>query len=97
MKKLIVFSLYAAAAFLTLGCAKQVGDGPNDTNKRVFDAWIEINHKNATRTDLGVYVIEEQKGTGVEVTKDGFAFADYIITDLSGNISSYTSKETAKQ
>ena len=97
MKKLIVFSLYAAAVLLTSGCAKQVKDGPNDTNKRIFDAWIEINHKNATRTDLGVYIIEEQTGTGAEVTKDGFAFADYTITDLSGNINSYTSKETAKQ
>lgn len=97
MKKLIVFSLYAAAALLTLGCAKHVENGPNDTNKRVFDAWIEINHKNATRTDLGVYIIEDQPGTGAEVVKDGFVFTDYTVTDLSGNISSYTSKETAKQ
>lgn len=99
MKKLIVFSLYAFAALLMAGCAKQVEDGPNDTNKRIFDAWIGLNHENATRTDLGVYVLPEgnQQGTGAEVTEDGFAFLEYTITDLSGNISSYTGAETAKQ
>lgn len=98
MKKLIILGLYAAAILFT-GCAKQVQDGPNDANKRVFEAWIGLNHKNATRTDLGVYVLPEgtKQGTGAEVTEDGFAFLEYTITDLSGNITSYTGKETAKQ
>jgi FKBP-type peptidyl-prolyl cis-trans isomerase FklB len=97
MKKILSAILYTAAAATIAGCAKEVSVGSNDANKRFFDAWIHVNHPTVTPTDLGVYVLEETKGNGTTVEKDGFAIVDCIITDLEGNIKDYTDKETAKQ
>lgn len=97
MKKIIVSLMCAAAALAFTGCAKQAASGANDANKRYFDAWMEVNHPNARPTELGVYIIEEEAGTGATVTEDGFVLVDYIATDLEGNISSYTDSLTAEQ
>lgn len=97
MKKIFVSFICAAAALVFAGCAKQAASGANDANKRYFDAWISLNHPNAVRTDLGVYIIESEPGTGEEVLKDGYALLNYVTTDLEGNISAYTDKETAQQ
>lgn len=85
------------AAIISGGCAKQVSDGPNDANKRYFDAWMQINHPGAEPTGLGIYILEDEPGDGAEIEGDGFVFTDYVISDLDGNISSFTSKTTAKQ
>ena len=97
MKKIIPAIIGAAALLFSAGCAKEATTGANDANKRFFDAWIHVNHPNITPTELGTYILEETKGNGATVEKDGFVMVDYIITDLQGNISSYTYKETAKQ
>ena len=97
MKKILSVILYTLAAVAIAGCAKEVNVGSNDANKRFFDAWIHVNYPDLTPTELGVYVLEEKAGSGAAVEKDGYAVIDYVITDLEGNISSYTYKETAKQ
>ena len=97
MKKAFSAALYIAAAILMAGCAKTVVPGPNEANKRYFDAWMHINHPGVEPSGLGIYVIDEQEGTGASVTDKGFALVDYRISSLEGNISSYTDKETAKQ
>ena len=97
MKKVFSAALYIAAAMLLAGCAKTVTPGPNEANKRYFDAWMQIHHPDAKPTGLGIYVIEDEPGTGAVVTDDGFVYADYIVTDLEGNITSYTDRNTAKQ
>ena len=96
-KNIISIILAATAAFFIAGCAKEVKTGTNDANKRFFDAWISINHPNLTPTELGVYVLEEKAGSGATVEKDGYVMVDYKSTDLEGNITGYTYKETAKQ
>lgn len=97
MKKTLISAMVAAAALLTAGCAKTVSDGPNEAGKRYFDAWLHVNFPDAERAGRGIYVIEETEGSGEEVLADGFVLVDYRITDLDGNISSYTDKMTAKQ
>ena len=97
MKKITISFLIAAAAIAVAGCAKQAASGVNDANKRYFDAWMDINHPGLQPTGLGIYVLENEPGTGVEVKKDGFVQLDYIVSDLQGNITSYTGKETAEQ
>lgn len=97
MKKILSAILYTLAAVAVAGCAKEVSVGSNDANKRFFDAWIHVNHPGVTPTELGTYVLEENPGDGATVEKDGFAIVDYVVTDLEGNITSYTYKETAKQ
>ncbi len=98
MKKITIVSFLFSAAFLAItGCAKHAASGANDAEKRYFDAWMQVNHPEAKPTGLGIYIIEDEPGTGVEVKKDGFALLDYVTTDLEGNISVYTDKETAEQ
>lgn len=95
MKKIIVSLLSAAA--LIAGCAKYAPSGANDASKRYFDAWMEMNHPDVEPTGLGIYIIEDTPGTGIEVKKEGYAQIDYIVTDLEGNITSYTYQVTAEQ
>ena len=97
MKKILSAILYTAAALAFAGCAKVISEGSNDANKRFFDAWIKVHHEGARFTDLGVYILENEDGDGAVVEKDGFAIIDCVVTDLDGNITSYTYKETAKQ
>lgn len=97
MKKALSTALYIAAALLLAGCAKTVTPGPNEANKRYFDAWMQLNHPDIEPTGLGIYVIDEQEGNGADVTDNGYALVDYRILSLEGNISSYTDEETAKQ
>lgn len=97
MNKVTKTILLIATALVAAGCAKAPKVGENDANERYFNAWMEVNYPDLRPSGLGIYVIEEEAGTGVEVKEDGFVIADYTITDLNGNISSYTSKEIAKQ
>lgn len=97
MKRIFISILYAAAAIAISGCATSVEEAPNEAEKRYFDAWMHLNYPTAKPTGLGIYILEDTPGTGKEVKEDGYAFADYVISDLEGNISSYTQKSIAKQ
>lgn len=97
MKKVFSTVVYIAAAMLLAGCAKTVTPGPNEANKRYFEAWMTKNHPEAEPSGLGIYVLEETEGEGVEVKDNGYVLVNYKITDLEGNISSYTDATTAKQ
>ena len=97
MKKIFKAIAYIVIAAGAAACARTVEPGPNESAKRYFDAWMQTNWPNVKPSGLGIYVIEEEAGKGAEVKKDGFVYADYVITDLEGNITSFTDKETAKQ
>ena len=97
MKKIIKTIAYIVMAVAAAACARTVEPGANEASKRYFDAWMQIHHPDAKPTGLGIYVIEDEPGTGAVVTDDGFVYADYIVTDLEGNITSYTDRNTAKQ
>ncbi len=97
MKNILKTVLYVIAGVAIAGCAKQAVTGPNEANIRYFDSWIKVNHPDIRPTGLGIYVLEEEQGTGIEVKEDGFVYADYVVTDLDGNITFYTDKITAKQ
>ncbi|MBQ8169724.1 MAG: FKBP-type peptidyl-prolyl cis-trans isomerase [Bacteroidales bacterium] len=97
MKKIIKTIAYIVMAVAAASCARTVEPGANEASKRYFDAWMQIHHPDAKPTGLGIYVIEDEPGTGAVVTDEGFVYADYIVTDLEGNITSYTDRNTAKQ
>ncbi len=97
MKKFFKTAAYIIMAAAAAGCAKTVTEGPNEANIRYFESWMKLNYPDLKPTGLGIYIIEEEEGDGIEVQSEGFAYADFVITDLEGNISSYTDKETAKQ
>jgi len=97
MKKIIVSFLSIAAAIAFTGCAKVAPSGANDANKRYFEAWMEINHPDARPTGLGIYILEDEPGTGIPVEEGGYVLMDYTTTDLEGNILTYTEEDKAKQ
>ena len=97
MKKITKTAAYIAIALASIGCARVEKTGANDENERYFNSWMEVNHPGLTPSGLGIYILEEETGTGAEVKEGGYIIADYVITDLDGNISSYTDKYTAKQ
>lgn len=97
MRKTIKTAAYIAIALAAIGCARIEKTGVNEENERYFNAWMQLNHPGLQSSGLGIYVLEEEEGTGAEVKEGGYAIADYVITDLEGNISTYTDKYTAKQ
>ena len=97
MKKVFLTISYIAAAIALTGCAKTETIGPNDAYQRYFKAWMHVNHPEAEASGLGVYVIKDKQGDGIKVGKEGYVLLDYKATDLEGNITSYTDKQTAKQ
>lgn len=100
MRKNILYICICVSLLLTSGCAKQVTPGVNDANKRFFDAWIAINVENPEekKTEKGVYILEStEPESGASVTTDGYTIVNYVISDLEGNISSYTDEQTARQ
>ena len=97
MKKTIAIAFSIAAALCIFSCAKEPKAGANDASKRYFDAWLQVNHPDARPTGLGIYVLEEKEGTQYAVADSGVAFVNYVVRDLEGNITSYNTKETAKQ
>ena len=97
MKKVFYTAVYIAAAMLLAGCAKTVTPGPNEANKRYFEAWIAEYHPEAKLSGLGIYVLDGSEGEGVEVKDNGYALINYRTMDLEGAILSYTDAMTAKQ
>ena len=97
MKKIFSSVLYIAAALCIAGCAKTVITGPNEANERYFDAWMQLNHPDAVPSGLGIYILEDEPGEGCQVKSDGYVVLDYVVSDLQGNIVTYTDEDVAKQ
>lgn len=97
MKNIFKTAAFLAIALSAICCAKAVKEGPNDASERYFNAWMKVNHPGVEPTGLGIYVLEEEEGEGAEIKEDNYVYASYTVTDLNGNISTYTDKETAEQ
>lgn len=97
MRKTIISLAAIITALSAVSCAKKAPIGPNDADKRYFDAWLQMNNITVEPSGLGIYVLEDTPGQGAEVKENGFAFAEYTTTDLEGNITSYTAAEIAQQ
>lgn len=97
MKKFILSAACVATGLLSISCAKQTSSGPNDANKRYFDAWLQVNGIDVAPSGLGIYIVEDIPGDGVSITDEGFALADYTTYDLEGNVSTTTYAEVAQQ
>jgi len=100
MKKFAITALATGALILTGGCAKTVTSGLNDLNKKYFDAWIQINHPDASETELGAYILSDSPGDGEMVGGEEdmpFVYCTFTLTDLEGNISSTTDMLVSQQ
>ncbi len=85
-------------ALMAIGCAKEVSPSTREQEKAYFDAWIGKYHPELKSTGLGVYIMDDQPGTGDAVTDDDtFLFVDYTITDLEGNVSTTSLEKLSQQ
>ena len=95
--------LCAATAAILSGCAKQEATKTNSTEKLYFDSWIHVwNSEHQTKAvehGNGIYILEDEPGTGSEWNPSAhtFAYLDVTVSDLDGNISSTTSEKVAKK
>ena len=98
-KKIIKFCGITAAVVMMAGsCAKEVTESKNGDNKLYLEAWMSARHPNVKPTGLGIYITEDQPGTGAAVTDDDFYFfVRYTATDLDGNIGSTSEEKVAQQ
>ena len=95
----MVLSL-AALATIAGSCAKSDSTGQNDLNKKYFDAWIQTHHPEASKTGLGIYILQDTPGTGDLVSDydtNPYVYATYTITDLDGNVTSTSDMVLSQQ
>ena len=97
--KIIKFCGITAAVVTMAGaCAKEVTESKNGDNKLYLDAWMSAHHPNVKPTGLGIYITDDQPGTGATVTDDDFYFfIRYTATDLDGTIGSTSEEKVTQQ
>ncbi len=109
MKKISIIPQICMIAVLCAGCAKTADSGIYDDEQRYLKAWLKADHSDIgleivrnPETGLpdtlgrGVYLLSEKIGTGAaEAKKGGYVTVSYTVSDMEGEISSYTEKETA--
>lgn len=98
--KLYGCTAIAALLVLAVSCAEEPTSTKNDSNKRFIDAWVSVNHPTAKKTDLGVFILDDQPGSGAVVDpedKGFFVFANTTVTDIEGNVTSTSSEALSKQ
>lgn len=88
----------AVLAVMAVACAKEASESKNGDNKLYLDAWLSVHYPNVEPTGLGVYITDDQPGTGAAVTDDDtYLFIRYTATDLDGTIGNTTEEKVAQQ
>ncbi|MDO5442791.1 MAG: FKBP-type peptidyl-prolyl cis-trans isomerase [Bacteroidia bacterium] len=100
MKRTLTIASAIAAALLCQSCAKVEMPGKNTSNKRFFEAWIQVNHPDAQKDESGFYIFEKKTGNGLpvgSVETNPYLVIEYTVTDLDGNITETTDEKIAQQ
>lgn len=89
-----------AAVVATAGCVKPSETSLNDANKQYLESWIQLYHPDAKVTADGMYILEEEEGSGAALNdfkSYPYIRLDYETRNLAGKITDYTSEKIAKQ
>ena len=87
----------ATLAALAFACAKYESEDNLVSQKRVRDAWMRVNLGQELEPDEnGLYVLEKTVGTGKAIGDTAFILFDYVVRDLEGNYTKYTTEEVAR-
>ena len=94
--------IYAAAALILAGCAKESESLTPTLEKQAFDAWVETHKADSwTQTKLGSWIIESTEGDSSQplgsYESAPFVRLEYTITNLKGTISSSSREDVAIQ
>ena len=93
--KKIIWLLMGAA--LVAGCAKDAKTSDNEDNKAYIEAWLAKNHPGVNPSGIGIYVLDNQPGTGKTLSDQGYIYVSYTTRDMDGNIGVSTEADIAKQ
>ncbi len=78
-------------------CAKEREISSNADNVRFFEAWMKVNHPDVKEEKSGIFILEDEVGTGALVDDTKYIFITHTSTDLEGNITSTSDIDVAKQ
>lgn len=88
----------AALAITAVSCAKESKSSANELPKQYIEAWIQTNYPGVSPSGIGIYVIEDTPGTGVEWKSDlKYAIVDYTVTYLDGTVYQTNSEKLSRQ
>lgn len=97
MKSNVIFTGCAGLAVLLAGCAKSEKSEPYEDEQRYVEAWMSVNYPEIQPDDLGIYILEDEPGTGEELDEQIYVIVNYTISDMDGTVSSTTSKTLSQQ
>lgn len=87
-----------ALMMLSAGCAQEEDRSTNQIQKEYIEAWLSQYYPDVDSTGLGIYILEDQPGTGEEIAdSDYYAFLNYTVCDMDGTISNTTYEDVAQQ
>ena len=86
-----------AVAIVAASCAKSEKVESNGAERKYLEAWMTVNHPEVSPTGLGIYIIDDQVGTGEEVEDEMFAYVSYTVRALDGTITSTNRASVAQQ
>ena len=96
MKKSII--LITAAGLLAIGCAKNVKDSAGTIAQEYLNLWMQEYHPGISASSTGVYILEDEPGTGAEWSKDvKYSFLQTTIRGINGKITSTGHEAFARQ
>lgn len=101
MKKIlntVCLAAVLAPALFFMGCAKDDSKTDNEKDKEYIEAWMSVHYPNVQPTGLGIYILDDQEGTGEDLgSDDNFVFINYTARSLDGTITSTTDSIVAQQ
>lgn len=92
----VLAAMYGAFALIG-GCAKSEKTNSNEAEQRYLEAWVQEYHPDAQKTDLGIYILEDEEGTGKEYGGEPYVIVNYTVSGTDGQISATSYKKVAQQ
>lgn len=90
--------LLISFTLLAVSCAREVEETNEQIQQKLLEAFIKVNYGHLTPTESGIYILEEEVGTGEAPLDDTIGvYLYYTVQDLNGTITSYNREETHKQ
>jgi len=98
MKRMFkIFTVLAVSIVFLSACVDEVDPSDKEIQNNIMTAYMELNYPNVEADSSGIYIVDNTPGNGDRVVEDDYIQVEYLITNLYGDISSYTSEDLAKQ
>lgn len=100
MRKLVENIALFLTAAVAVSCAKTVNVTEFESTRQVFESFIHMHYPEVEDHQVGngIYILEDEAGTGAQVDSGSFIRYNFIIRNLmTGEILSYNKGEVAKQ